>query len=245
MPCFLWAFAGANLGRFIKGAAPRREIVMQSFRTKTASGIDLLPPERGPRSAAAAARRLEYIDVEFETLAPGPRRSAYPVYNDNRRAATRPLSHPTTVTAEGLPHRIMSLAETKLEAMPARRFASLVLALGLAAFLTIAGLGGQGEADAHPLAIEGVTTSLGDAGGMRVLSVYATIDNRSGSEQQVPPLVVDVMSNGRKVTATRLMPESSALAPGESRHFVARLPYAGGKMPEVSISFAESRASSR
>lgn len=217
---------------------------MQAFRTKTAAGIDLLLPERRPRSAAAAARRLDYIDVEFETLASGPRRSAYPVYNDNRRAAVRTASRPM-VAAESLPRRIMAMVESKLNAMPARRFAGLVLALGLAAFLTIAGLGGQSEVDAHPLAIQGVTTSLGEAGGMRVLSVYATIDNRSGSEQYVPPLVVDVTSNGRKVTATRLMPEGAALAPGESRHFVARLPYAGGKKPVVTVSFAENSASSR
>lgn len=218
---------------------------MQAFRTKTAAGIDLLLPERRPRSAAAAARRLDYIDVEFETLASGPRRSAYPVYNDNRRAAVRRASRPVTAAAESLPRRIIAMVESKLDAMPARRFAGLVLALGLAAFLTFAGLGGQGEADAHPLAIQGVTTSLGDAGGMRVLSVYATIGNRSGSEQRVPTLVVNVTSNGRKVTATRLMPEGAPLAAGESRHFLARLPYAGGKKPVVTVSFAENSASSR
>lgn len=218
---------------------------MQAFRTKTAAGIDLLLPVRRPRSAAAAVRRLDYIDVEFETLAPGPRRSAYRVCNDGRRAADRPVSRPTTVAVESLPRRIMAMVEQRLDAMPARRFAGLVLALGVAAFLTIAGFGGKGEVDAHPLAIEGVTASLGDAGGMRVLSVYATIDNRSGREQYVPSLVVDVMSNGRRMTATRVMPEGAALAPGESRHLVARLPYAGGKKPEVTVSFAESSASSR
>ncbi|MCY1249860.1 hypothetical protein D9M72_634320 [compost metagenome] len=53
------------------------------------------------------------------------------------------------------------------------------------------------------------------------------------------------MSNGRKVTATRLMPEGAAIAPGESRRFVTRLPYAGGKMPEVKVSFAENGVSVR
>ncbi|HXV32345.1 MAG TPA: hypothetical protein VD840_18595 [Sinorhizobium sp.] len=218
---------------------------MQAFRTKTAAGIDLLPPERASRAAPAAARSVDYIDVEFETLTSGERRSPYPVFNDNRRSAGRPVSRLTAVEGEGLPRRIMAMIEARLDAMPARRFAGLVAGLGLAAFLSVAGLGGQGEADAHPLAIEGVTTALGDSGGMRVLSVYGTIDNRSEGEQRLPSVVVEVTSNGRKVTATRLMAEGGSMAPGERRHFVARLPYAGGKKPDVTVSFAENSASLR
>jgi hypothetical protein len=218
---------------------------MQAFRTKTAAGIDLIPPERAPRAATAAARSVDYIDVEFETLTPGQRRSSYPVFNDNRRAAARPVSRPATMQDESLPLRFLAMAEARLHAMPARRFAGLAVGLGLAAFLLIAGLGGQDEADAHPLAIEGITTAIGDSGGMRVLSVYGTIDNRSGGEQRLPSVIVEVMSNGRKVTATRLMHEGAAMAAGERRHFVARLPYAGGKKPDVTVSFAENSASPR
>jgi hypothetical protein len=211
---------------------------MQAFRTKTA-GIDLIPPERVPRAETPTARRLDYIDVEFETVAPGPRRSPYPVFNDKRRSAAGPA---TTIRGEGAA-RLLAIAESKLRAMPARRFAGLAAGLGLTAFLLIAGLGGHDAADAHPLAIEGVTTSLDYNGGMRVLSVYGAIDNRSDLEQHLPPMVVEVMSNGRAVTATRLMPEGAAIAPGESRRFVTRLPYAGGKMPDVSVSFAENSVS--
>ena len=216
---------------------------MQAFRTKTA-GIDLLPPDPVPRSARTA-RNVDYIDVEFEAVTPGPRRSPYPVFNDNRRSAARSMPRPTTTIGSGAAARLLAIAEARLRAMPARRFAGLAAGLGLAAFLLMAGFGGHDEADAHPLAIEGVTTSLDYSGGMRVLSVYGAIDNRSDLEQRLPAVVVEVLSNGRPVTATRVMPEGVAIAPGESRRFVTRLPYAGGKKPDVTVSFAENSASPR
>ncbi|MEY9534566.1 hypothetical protein ABIA23_001375 [Sinorhizobium fredii] len=227
-----------------RGAALRWESPMQAFRTKKAA-IDLIPPERVPRSDAPVARNFDYVDVEFETVAPSPRRGPYPVFNDNRRPAARSVPRPTTTVRSGAAARLLAIAETRLRAMPARRFSGLAAGLGLAAFLLMAGLGGHGDADAHPLAIEGVTTSLDYAGGMRVLSVYGAIDNRSDLEQRLPPVVVEVMHNGRAVTATRLMPEGAAIAPGESRRFFTRLPYAGGKMPAVTVSFAENSVSPR
>lgn len=141
--------------------------------------------------------------------------------------------------------RLLSLAETWLRAMPARRFAALVAAFALAAFAAIIVLSTGDGVESEPLAITDVTASLDYSGGMRVLSVYGSIDNSSSALQRLPLVVVDVVSNGRKVTATRLMPEGAAIAPGESRRFVTRLPYAGGKMPEVKVSFAENGVSVR
>ncbi|APG85629.1 hypothetical protein [Sinorhizobium americanum] len=217
---------------------------MQAFRAKTAD-IDLLPPERVPRAGIPPVRTRDYVDVEFETVAPGPRRGPYPVFNDNRRSAARPVPRPTTTIRSGVGTRFLAIAEAKLRAMPARRFAALAAGLGVTAFLLVAGLGGNKEADARPLAIEAVTTSLDYIGGMRVLSVYGAIGNRSDLEQRLPPVVVEIMSNGRPVTATRLMHEGAAIAPGESRRFVTRLPYTGGKMPDVAVSFAENSVSPR
>ncbi|WEX76810.1 hypothetical protein PYH37_005152 [Sinorhizobium numidicum] len=214
---------------------------MQAFRRRTA-GIDLIPPERRPRPSAAVARNLDFIDVEFETLAAN-RRSPYPVFNDNRPSAGQPVLRTTTSRVAGAKRQVLTVVEARLRAMPARRFVGLVAGLGFMVFLLIAGLGGQDHSGARPLTIQGVTTSLDYSGGMRVLSVYGTIDNRSGKEQHLPTVIVDVTSNGRKVTATRLMPEGMAIAPGESRHFVTRLPYAGGKMPNVTVSFAENGVS--
>jgi len=128
---------------------------MQAFRAKTA-GIDLIPPERASRSSAAQPRRLDYIDVEFETVAPTARRSPYPVFNDTRRASARPKAG-----AEAAPgmrsaaRRILVAAGTRIDAMSPRRFAGLAAFLGLTVFLLIAGFGGDGRADMHPLPMEG------------------------------------------------------------------------------------------
>ncbi|NRP69939.1 hypothetical protein ILFOPFJJ_00815 [Ensifer psoraleae] len=211
---------------------------MQAFRSKTAARVDLLPPERDARPSGAVARNPNYVDAEFETIANTVRPSPYPVFNDNRRGQR------LSTAQSGKPARqVLTVIETRLRAMPPRRFAGLVGGLGLGAFLLIVGLFNEDQADARPLSIGGVTTSFDYAGGMRVLSVHGSIDNRSGTEQRLPLVVVDVRSNGRKVTATRLMPDGAPIAPGESRHFAARLPYAGGKMPDVTVSFAETSVS--
>ncbi|MGF6173879.1 hypothetical protein [Ensifer sp. 4252] len=222
---------------------------MQAFRTKSADAAtyaDLLPPDRGPRKAAAATRHIDYVDAEFETVSPTARRNPYPVFNDNRQQTRR---HGPTLTVirdeQVLLRRLLSFAETRLRAMPARQFAGLVAAFALAAFAGIIALSTSDGVESEPLAITDVTASLDYSGGMRVLSVYGAIDNSSSALQRLPLVVVDVISNGRKVTATRLMPEGAAIAPGESRRFVTRLPYAGGKMPEVKVSFAENGVSVR
>ncbi|WP_331372072.1 hypothetical protein [Sinorhizobium chiapasense] len=208
---------------------------MQAFRSRTTAHVDLIPPEREARPGGATARNLDYVDAEFETIGITARPSPYPVFNDNRQAARRGRGKPA--------RQVLTIVEARLRAMPTRHFAGLVSGLGLGAFLLIAGLFSEGQIDTQPLSIGGVTTSFDYAGGMRVLSVYGSIDNRSGAEQRLPPVVVDVRSNGRKVTATRLMPDGASIAPGESRHFAARLPYTGGKMPDVTVSFAENSVS--
>ncbi|MGH6810300.1 MAG: hypothetical protein ACREEJ_26185 [Ensifer adhaerens] len=222
---------------------------MQAFRSKSAGAAayaDLLPPDRVVREGASATRRVDYVDAEFETVSATARRNPYPVFNDNQKQARRHGPTLTVVRDDQSPlRRLLSLAETRLRAMPARQFAGLVAGFALAAFAGIIALSTGGGVESEPLAITDVTASLDYSGGMRVLSVYGSIDNASSALQRLPLVVVDVVSNGRKVTATRLMPEGAAIAPGESRRFVTRLPYAGGKMPEVKVSFAENGVSVR
>lgn len=208
---------------------------MQAFRSRATAHVDLLPPEREARPRGASARVFDYVDAEFETIATTARPSPYRVFNDSRRVDHRRRGKPAP--------QVLTVVEARLRRMPPRHFAGLVGGLGLGAFLLIAGLFSGGQADAQPLSIGGVTTSFDYVGGMQVLSVYGSIDNRSGTEQRLPLVIVDVRSNGRKVTATRLMPDGAPIAPGESRHFAARLPYASGKMPDVTVSFAENSVS--
>ncbi|MDX1062497.1 hypothetical protein GOL45_09415 [Sinorhizobium medicae] len=126
---------------------------MQAFRSKP-SGIDLIPPERKSRSAAAP-RRLDCIDVEFETVAPTARRSPYPVFNDNRRAGGGPAYRTRIIRA-----RLLSAWEARLSVIPRRRFAGLVAALVLAVFAMIAGLGGDGHGETDPLAVGEAAASV-------------------------------------------------------------------------------------
>ena len=220
---------------------------MHAFRTKTAgASADFLPPERGGREGAAMPRRVDYVDAEFEVIAASSRRAPYPVFNDKVRIGNRKRPSLTVVAHETSPAgRLLSLAEARLRDMPMRRFAGLVAGFALASFLVIVGFAGDGQADVQPLTISGVTSSLDYSGGMRVLSVYGSIDNRSDAERRLPLVVVGVAANGRQVTTTRVMPEGTAIAAGESRHFMTRLPYAGGKMPDVTVSFAENGVSAR
>ncbi|HEV7308546.1 hypothetical protein [Ensifer sp.] len=222
---------------------------MQAFRKNSASaGVygDFLPPEPAGRSGKAQPRRNDFVDADFEVISATSRRTPYPVFNDN--GSTRRQTRPTlTVVAKDTSPaaRLMRMAETRLRDMPARRFAGLVAGFALASFLAIVGFAGSGQADVQPLAISGVTSALNYSGGLRVLSVYGSIDNRSDVEQRSPVVVVEIAANGRKVTTTRVMPEGAVIAAGESRHFMTKLPYAGGKMPDVTVSFAENGVSPR
>ncbi|MDX0423664.1 hypothetical protein [Sinorhizobium medicae] len=133
---------------------------MQAFRSKP-SGIDLIPPERKSRSGAAAPRRLDCIDVEFETVAPTARRSPYPVFNDNRRAGGGPAYRTRIIRAKvSMAGRLLSAWEARLSVIPRRRFAGLVAALVLAVFAMIAGLGGDGHGETNPLAVGGAAASV-------------------------------------------------------------------------------------
>ncbi|PLU74105.1 hypothetical protein BMJ22_22445, partial [Sinorhizobium medicae] len=100
------------------------------------------------RPGAAAPRRLDCIDVEFETVAPTARRSPYPVFNDNRRAGGGPAYRTRIIRAKvSMAGRLLSAWEARLSVIPRRRFAGLVAALVLAVFAMIAGLGGDGHGE--------------------------------------------------------------------------------------------------
>jgi hypothetical protein len=219
---------------------------MNAFRSdRTARRVDLLPPDRPPRSAqtSSASRATEIIDAEFEIVPANSRRNVYPVFNDNRRPSarrqqTRSVAGRTGV-ASALPWALNHL-ERLLQTASPKAFAVLVTCLCAPVFLLFAGLSHQQPAVASPaLAINSVTTALSDANGMKVVSVYGAVENLSDAPKAVPMIQVDVIAGGQKRTASRIFSGETALAPGESRPFSARLPHAGGKLPDVTVSFGE------
>lgn len=201
--------------------------------------MDFLPPDRAARSAPArtGTRAIEIIDAEFETVSVGNRRGSYPVFNDNSRARPRPDARmATTAAPEG---GLLSRFERLLQAASPKAFAVLVTCLCVPVFLLALGMPQHNTAVASSpaLSINSVTTALNDANGMKILSVYGAVENNTNAPKAVPTILVDVIANGHRRTATRIMAEQPALAPGESRPFSTRLLHTGGKLPEVAVSF--------
>jgi hypothetical protein len=220
---------------------------MNAFRSnRTARRVDLLPPDRPPRSAqtSSASRATEIIDAEFEIVPANSRRNVYPVFNDNRRPSarrqqTRSVAGRTGV-ASALPWALNHL-ERLLQTASPKAFAVLVTCLCAPVFLLFAGLSHHqpAVAAAPGLSISGVTAALSDANGMKVVSVYGAVENHSDAPKAVPMITVDVIAGGQKRTASRIFSGAAVLAPGESRPLSARLPHAGGKLPDVTVSFGE------
>ncbi|WP_349435645.1 hypothetical protein [Pararhizobium sp. A13] len=222
----------------------------RSNRGNSACRMDLLPPDRPQCSVqrSSASRATDIIDAEFEIVPATSRRNVYPVFNDNRRPAarlqqTRGVAGGTRV-ASVLPWAVNHL-ERLLQTASPKAFAVLVTCLCAPVFLLFAGLSHHQPAVASPaLSIKGVTTALSDANGMKIVSVYGAVENLSDAPKAVPTIQVDVIAGGRKRTASRIFSGEAALAPGESRPFSTRLPHAGGKLPDVTVSFGEKGDSS-
>lgn len=217
---------------------------MNAFRSNrgNTARMDLLPPDRPRRSARTpgASRTTDIIDADFETVAANSRRNVYPVFNDNHcRAAPR---QQTRAAGQSRAALVLLWAvnhlERLLQSASPKAFAVLVTCLCAPVFLLFAGLSHHQPA-VPGLAIGGVTAALSDANGMKVVSVYGAVENLSDAPKAVPMIKVDVIAGGQKRTASRIFSGEAVLAPGESRPFSARLPHAGGKLPEVTVSFGE------
>ncbi|MFT2213018.1 hypothetical protein [Rhizobium giardinii] len=220
---------------------------MNAFRSNRghSARMDLLPPDRPQRSArtTSAPRATDIIDADFETVAANSRRNVYPVFNDNHcRAAPRRQARVVAESraASALLWGVNHL-ERLLQTASPKAFAVLVTCLCAPVFLLFAGLSHHQPAVASSpaLAISGVTTGLSDANGMKIVSVSGAVENQSDAPKAVPMIQVDVIAGGQKRTASRIFPGEAVLAPGESRPFSARLPHAGGKLPDVTVSFGE------
>ncbi len=218
---------------------------MHAFRFNSkdaAASIDLLPPERAPRSAARAgiSRSPDVVDVEFETVAIAARRTSYPVFNDKSRAGS---DSRRAKAAQSLPMLVLQRLEMILQTASPKTFAALVAGICASTFVFFIGLpGGAVAVPSPPLVLADVTTSVNEANGMKVLSVFGTVENRSNAPKAVPTILVDVIADGKRVTASRVLP-SEALGAGESRPFSTRLLHTGGKMPDVTVSFGKPGAS--
>jgi hypothetical protein len=72
---------------------------------------------------------------------------------------------------------------------------------------------------------------------MRILLINGIIDNESGTTQVVRPIRADLMADERLMASIIINPPVDVIYGGQSRGFSARVQQAGGKMPEVRLSF--------
>ncbi|CAN7496782.1 hypothetical protein [Rhizobium sp. LjRoot258] len=203
-----------------------------SFRRQAPShAYDFLPPEPTKREARRT-RPADVADAEFVVITNGRTRGFDArSFNDNRQ---RPWQSSSTSA-------FIRMGEAWLQQASVKTFAALVLALSLLVFGLFGGFSGLSQSEAgstdSPLHFSHVTMAPRDANGMRVLLVNGIIDNQSGTTQVVRPIRADFFAGEQLTASIVINPPADVIYGGQSRGFSTRVQYAGGKMPEVRLSF--------
>lgn len=212
-----------------------------SFRRQAPGhAYDFLPPERTPQQPRRASRPVDIDDAEFVVI--GSRRQGFnaKTFNDNRK---RPFTSAQAKAPAAVPAAIslFRVVEEHLQQASFRSFTALVFLLFLLVFGLAGGFSGLSATDASasapPLHFTHVTMTPRDANGMRVLLINGIVENESGTTQTVRPIRADLVSDERLVASVIINPPADVIYNGESRGFSSRVRYAGGKMPEVRLSF--------
>ncbi|SIQ35115.1 hypothetical protein SAMN05880582_1011566 [Rhizobium sp. RU20A] len=221
---------------------------MQSFRDRrqTFPRAELLPPDQTPRSARSGprARSMDVVDVSFETIveAPSQRRPAFAVGNDNARAADALGARPAGTAGHGAASEAVLRAEGRLRSLSGWMFTTVVALCGAGTFTlalaTAAGPVATAPVQRAPLTIISHGHMIEDRGGLKVLSVYGSIENTTTQPLAVPGVRVEMISAGRRVVLGDVPPGDGMIAPGAAQRFSARLPHAGGKVSDLALSVA-------
>lgn len=236
----------------------RSRKVGRSWKVGTAVELDILPPEPGRHSVGASNVRTmrpcaEVIDAEFiavpgsseavrQSRSQGQGRSGYRSHNDNSRTDTR------TRESGSISARALARAEGLLMRLSADSFAAVAALIFMTVFTLSGGLslfleGAQAETPldiqaAEPLDITHATITPQDANGMKVLLINGIVENRSETALAMPAIRADLVSGEKLITSTLISPPATAIAAGHSRGFSARVPHAGGKLPELRLSLS-------
>ncbi|NNG70785.1 hypothetical protein HLI18_12800 [Rhizobium laguerreae] len=210
-----------------------------SFSRRTpGQAYDFLPPEPANRQYRSA-RPADISDAEFVTLGNvRTREFSARTYNDNRKrmAAARAAPPPMPAMAAS----VLQTMESWLQRASTRSFAALVLALVVLVFglaVGFSGLSGARATSGAPLHFTHVTVTPRDANGMRVLVINGIIENEGGTTQTVHPIRADLVTDERLTASIVIDPPADVVYGGQSRGFSARVQHAGGKTPEVRLSF--------
>lgn len=214
------------------------------FRRQAAGqGYDFLPPEPSIRQVRRMPRMDDVADAEFVVVGKtkpqathAGARNAPPNGNSRRRAQPKaqPPVPPTTVAV------VLRGVEVWLQQASLRGFAALVISLFVLVFGLAGGFSGLSQGGASPadtLHFSHVTITPRDANGMRILLINGIIENESGVTQQVKRIRADLVADERLTASIVIEPPADAIYAGQSRGFSARVQHAGGKLPEVRLSF--------
>ncbi|CAN7577282.1 hypothetical protein [Rhizobium leguminosarum] len=210
-----------------------------SFSRRTpGQAYDFLPPEPANR-LYRSTRPADISDAEFVTLGNvRPREFSARTYNDNRKRMAAAHAAPPPMPA--MAASVLQTVESWLQRASMRSFAALVLALVVLVFGLaggFSGLSGERATSGAPLHFTHVTVTPRDANGMRVLVINGIIENESGTTQMVHPIRADLVTDERLTASIIIDPPADVIYGGQSRGFSARVQHAGGKMPEVRLSF--------
>ena len=215
-----------------------------SFRRQAAGrAYDFLPPEPAIRRPRRMPRGDDVADAEFIVVGKAwPQGASAGVrdttHNDNRRRSAPPNTRSPVLLAAAV--AILRGMEIWLQRASVRGFAALVISLFVLVFGLAGGFSGlsRGEASATTaLHFSHVTITPRDANGMRILLINGIIENDSGVTQSVQPIRADLVADDRLTASIVITPPTDAIYAGQSRGFSARVQHAGGKVPEVRLSF--------
>jgi hypothetical protein len=204
------------------------------------AGYDLLPPERPARQAPFRPVRPDVTDAEFVVIETNAAKFRD---NDNKPAGAMPqAAHgPLSLAAAA---RLVVLAGATLDRLTVRRFAVLTAGLALAVFWLAGGFaawqfGNADSSETRPvLAFHSVAGRIENANGLGVLVVTGAVENASAMAREVPEIRLDLAEGSEVTQSARIAAPAGLLAPGQTAAFSVRLNHAGGKLPEIRLSFA-------
>jgi hypothetical protein len=217
----------------------------RSAQRKAHETLDLIPPDRsfrrGEEAHQAFGRQTEIVDAEFEIVR-AARRANKPVVNDN--LSCRRVPAVSVPMASRLPRPADTVAglERNLKLLPERGFVGLAVFLCVSIFLAVYFYWPANRPTAYArsngLVITHIHQSPVDANGFRIIELTGVVENRSSTARPVPAVIAELRSDSGAVNKAAVSLGDKALAAGKTATFFLRIPYPGGKHPQVAVSFA-------
>lgn len=223
----------------------------QSARRETHDPSDFITPEtafgRRQRGKAVAVRQPDIVDAEFEVVHDDARRKPSS-QNDNE---LRDELNADIMAAIGatFPSSVLQTVKEAISELfaatskiPARGLLGIAVFLSISLTLGVYFYGPMGPSVAYRgpngLTILDLHQSPVDSNGLRIIELTGTVENGSSVAASLPPVLAELRTDSGLVAKTAVSLGDAPLQAGKSAHFSIRIPYPGGKNPQVAVSFA-------